>query len=138
MRNALLVVLLVPLAFGSACGSKKSDATGVRRLQVDLRAPGSSRRVGTATLTRLGGDRTLVKISVSNAPERLGPIHIHRGTCGNVTPKPTFTLGPVIRGVASPTVAAPLGELLAEDYVLTIHKSPRQRATNMACGELSD
>jgi hypothetical protein len=44
----------------------------------------------------------------------------------------------VVRGVASPTVAAPLGELLAEDYVLTIHESPQERATNIACGELSD
>jgi hypothetical protein len=138
MRNAFLLVLLVPVAFASACTSEKGDGTDVRRLQVDLRAPETSRRVGTATLTRLGADRTQVKITVSDARRRLGPIHIHRGTCGNATPKPTYTLGPVVAGAASPTVAAPLEELLADDYVLTIHESPEQRATNVACGGLSN
>jgi hypothetical protein len=137
VRKALLLCLVPPLV-ASACGSEKGDRTHVERLQVQLLAPGSARRVGTATLTRLDRDRTQVSITVSNAPDRLGPIHIHRGTCGHVTPKPTYTLGDVVGGSAHPTVDTPLDELLDEDYVLTIHQSPQQRATNMACGELSD
>ena len=71
------------------------------------------------------------------------PTHIHTGTCANFDPNPTYPLTTVILdplsadGVSETTVEeVTLAELLAEDYVILVHKSAEELTNYFVCGDL--
>lgn len=82
------------------------------------------------------------------------PAHIHRGTCEAIEPAPAFplaalTLAPAgaMPAAAEPaaatpaalsvtTVDVPLGDLLADAYVINIHESAEEQAEYLACGAI--
>jgi hypothetical protein len=52
---------------------------------------------GTASLIKQGEKQTKVTLDVTGASGSQ-PVHIHKGTCAQLDPKPAFTLSPVVNG----------------------------------------
>src|SRR5688500_16795448 len=98
---------------------------------------------GWATLTRVEGDVRVEMAVEGEAVTGDHPTHIHTGTCDDFDPNPTYPLTTVILdplsadGVSETAVDdVPLDELLADDYVILVHKSAEELTTYFVCGDL--
>jgi hypothetical protein len=63
------------------------------------------------------------------------PVHIHKGTCAQLDPKPAFPLSPVVNGKSETVVNAPLAEL-EKGYAINGHKSAQDIKTYVFCGDI--
>jgi len=98
---------------------------------------------GTASVTPAGDG---VAVSMQLTGEDLTgnhPTHIHTGTCDNFDPNPTFPLTTVVldevneQGKSETTVPdVALDELIDDDYVILVHKSPEELTVYLVCGEI--
>jgi hypothetical protein len=94
---------------------------------------------GTATLTKSGDKQTKVVLNVTGAPAGVSqPVHIHKGTCDKLDPKPAFPLSPVVNGKSETTVNASLDSLQKGGYAINGHKSAQEVSTYVFCGGLAD
>lgn len=94
---------------------------------------------GTATLTKSGDKQTKVVLNVTGAPAGVSqPVHIHKGTCDKLDPKPAFPLSPVVNGKSETTVNVPLDSLQKGGYAINGHKSAQEVSTYVFCGSLAD
>jgi len=125
-RFAALVAVLAFVAVASGASAQET--------KVKLDALGSSGESGTATLTA-AGDSTKVVLDVPGA-KGTQPVHIHKGTCSQLDPKPTFPLSPVVNGKSETTVKAPLKDLTAGGFAINGHKSAQDIKTYVFCGEI--
>jgi hypothetical protein len=64
-------------------------------------------------------------------------VHIHKGTCANLDPKPTYPLSPVVNGKSETTVNASLDSLEKGGYAINGHKSAQEAKTYVFCGPIS-
>ena len=102
----LLILGVVLLAMG---GPQPSQAAGP--VTVTLKPQNNSGESGTATLSDEGG-KTKVVVSVTGQPAGTPqPMHIHKGTCDKLDPKPAYPLSPVVGGKSETTVNASLDDL---------------------------
>ena len=62
---------------------------------------------------------------------------IHKGTCSNLDPKPTYPLSPVANGKSGTIVKAPLDDLSKGGYAINVHKSTQDLKTYVSCGEIA-
>ena len=61
-------------------------------ITVPLTAQNNSGETGTAVLTD-AGPKTKVVVEIKGAPAGVGqPLHVHKGTCTNLDPKPAWGL----------------------------------------------
>ena len=96
---------------------------------------------GTAVLTAQG-DKTLVVMDVTGVAGN-HPDHIHRSTCADPEPNPLYPLTDVVLSKADPNghsetvVDVPLAELLADPYLILIHKSKDEIGVYVACGDIA-
>jgi hypothetical protein len=100
---------------------------------------------GTATLEPIGND---TRVAMELSGDQLTgnhPTHIHTGTCANFDPDPTYPLTTVILeevsdvGVSETTVeGVRLRDLLHDDYVILVHKSPEELTNYFVCGDIKD
>jgi Cu/Zn superoxide dismutase len=105
---------------------------------VKLSPQNNSGESGTATLSKSGDKQTKVTLDVSGAPPGVSqPVHIHKGTCDKLDPKPAFPLSPVVDGKSETTVNAPLDTLQKGGYVINGHKSSKEAATYVFCGNIA-
>ncbi len=95
----------------------------------------SSGESGTATLTK-EGDKTKVVLSVTGGPSDPQPVHIHKGTCAKLDPKPTYPLSPVVNGKSETVVNASLDDLQKGGFAINGHKSAKEVSTYVFCGEI--
>lgn len=101
---------------------------------VKLSPQNNSGESGTATLTKQGDKQTKVVLSVTGASGSQ-PVHIHKGTCAQLDPKPAFPLSPVTDGKSETVVDASLDDL-AKGYAINGHKSPQEIKTYVFCGDI--
>jgi hypothetical protein len=103
---------------------------------IAINSQNDSGEKGTATLQQSGPD-LLVHVRVVDPTAETQPIHIHKGTCANLNPVPSYPLTPV-RNRRSYTKVKnlQLSALLASPYAINIHKSPQQAAIYVACGNI--
>jgi len=101
---------------------------------VPLGPQSGSGESGTATLTKEGA-RTKVVLSVQNA-QGTQPVHIHKGTCANLDPKPLYPLSPVTNGKSETVVNASLDDLQKGQYAINGHKSAQEAKTYVFCGDI--
>ena len=127
----LLILGVVLLAMG---GPQPSQAAGP--VTVTLKPQNNSGESGTATLSDEGG-KTKVVVSVTGQPASTPqPMHIHKGTCATLDPKPTYGLPTLIDGKSEATVDVALNDLQAGGFAINGHKSAQEASVYVYCGEI--
>ena len=122
MLTLMLVLALVSPAFAADSGSVK------------LEPQNASGQSGTATLTKEGA-KTKVVLDVKGATGT-EPVHIHKGPCAKLDPKPAFPLSPVVNGKSETVVNASLDDLEKGGYAINGHKSAQDVKTYVFCGDI--
>ena len=96
-----------------------------------------SGEVGNVTMTEIDGN-VVVAVTTQNAPEGAAqPIHIHKGTCDTLDPKPTYPLATLQGGTSTTTLKGmTLAQLQTGDWAINIHHSTSDVPTYYACGNI--
>lgn len=132
VRTILLLPLLILTVLAMLPGS--SNAAEVT---VTLQPQNNSGESGKATLTDTADGKTKVTVTVNGQPSGVAqPTHVHKGTCANLDPKPTYGLPAVINGKAEATLDVALKTLQSEKYAINGHKSAQEVSVYVFCGEI--
>jgi hypothetical protein len=123
------VGLAVAFFVGAASSVGAADSASVK-----LSPQSESGQSGTATLTKQGDKQTKVVLSVKGGSGSQ-PVHIHKGTCAQLDPKPAFPLSPLVNGKSETVVKASL-EDLEKGYAINGHKSAQEIKTYVFCGDI--
>lgn len=96
-----------------------------------------SGETGYVTMTQ-DGDNVVVAVTTTNAPDATAqPIHIHKGTCDTLDPKPTYPLTTLQGGTSTTTLKGlTLAQLEDGNYAINIHHSTSDVPTYYACGNI--
>src|SRR5262245_34193152 len=95
VRLAVIALTVLALAPGIA---------GAADVMVKLDPQSNSGESGTATLSDAGGGKTKVTVNVTGQPAGSQPMHIHKGTCASLDPKPAYPLPALTGGKAEATL----------------------------------
>ena len=134
----VVVAQFVAVVLGSILVGAPSLVLAADSATVTLSALNGSGETGTATLTKSGEKQTKVVLSVMGAPAGVNqPVHIHKGTCAKLDPKPAFPLSPVVDGKSETTVNASLDSLQKDGYAINGHKSAQDVKTYVFCGNVA-
>ena len=133
MKRSLSLALALLAGFGAA-GIAQAAMTPT---QFKISAQNGSGENGTATLLQ-SGPNLIVRVRLSGAPDGVAqPVHIHKGTCDKLDPKPTYPLVTMKDGLSETTLKdVKLSDLLAGTYAINVHKSTTEIGTYVACGNL--
>jgi hypothetical protein len=136
---SLLIVAVLCLGWSATPAS----AQAVSQITTPLEEFEDSGVSGTASLSAVGN---YVGVSMTMSGEPVAgnhPSHIHTGTCENFDPNPIFPLATVDLGSVddqgqsrSLVTDVSLRDLLADDYVILVHKSPEELTNYFVCGEI--
>lgn len=133
-----VVARFVAVVLGLLLLGVTSAALAADSATVKLSPQNNSGESGTATLTKAGDKQTKVVLEVQGAPSGTPqPVHIHKGTCDKLDPKPAYPLSPVVNGKSETTVNASLDSLEKGGYAINGHKSAQEVSTYVFCGEIS-
>jgi hypothetical protein len=133
-----VVTKLAAVALGLLLVGVTSVAQAADSATAKLAPQNNSGESGTATLTKAGDNQTKVVLQVQGAPSGAPqPVHIHKGTCDKLDPKPTYPLSPVVNGKSETTVNASLDSLEKGGYAINGHKSAQEVSTYVFCGSIS-
>ena len=117
-----------------AAGAGLADAAGP--VTVSLTPQNNSGESGTATLTEEGA-KTKVVITVTGAPPGVAqPLHVHKGTCAKLDPKPAYGLTTMANGKSETTIDVPLRTLQTGGFAINGHKSAQEASTYVFCGNI--
>jgi hypothetical protein len=95
-----------------------------------------SGEVGNVTMTQ-DGSNVVVAVTTENAPAVAQPIHIHKGTCDTLDPKPAYPLTTLQGGTSTTTLKnMTLAQLEDGGYAINIHHSTADVPTYYACGNI--
>jgi hypothetical protein len=131
-RGKLLALVLGLLLFGVTSFALSADAASTK-----LAPQNNSGESGTATLTKAGDSQTKVVLDVKGAPSGVSqPVHIHKGTCDKLDPKPAYPLSPLVNGKSETTVNTSLDSLEKGGYAINGHKSAQEASTYVFCGAI--
>jgi hypothetical protein len=128
-RYSAFVVALAMVAGLSSAAVAADSAT------VTLSPQSNSGESGTATLTKQGDKQTKVVLDVKGGSGQQ-PVHIHKGTCDQLDPKPAYPLSPVSNGKSETVVNASLDDLEKGGYAINGHKSSQDVKTYVFCGDI--
>ena len=133
-----VVTRFVALTLGLLVLGVTSFAQAADSASAKLAPQNNSGESGTATLTKAGDNQTKVVLEVKGGPSGTPqPVHIHKGTCDKLDPKPAYPLSPVINGKSESTVNASLDSLEKGGYAINGHKSAQDAKTYVFCGPIS-
>jgi Cu/Zn superoxide dismutase len=115
-------------------GAGLAEAAGP--VTVPLTPQNNSGESGTATLTE-SGTKTKVVVAVTGAPGGVAqPLHVHKGTCAQLDPKPTYGLATLTSGKSETTIDVPLASLQGGGFAINGHKSAQDVSTYVFCGAI--
>jgi hypothetical protein len=102
-----------------------------------LNPQNKSGETGAVTMTQDGAN-VVVAVTTTGAPEATAqPIHIHKGTCATLDPKPLYPLTTLQGGTSTTTLKdMTLAQLQTGDYAINIHHSTSDVPTYYACGDI--
>jgi hypothetical protein len=89
-------------------------------------------------MTEAGGNTT-VSVTTMNGPGETvaQPIHIHKGTCDTLDPKPMYPLTTVMGDKSTTTLKGiTISQLEASDFAINVHHSTSDVPTYYACGNI--
>jgi Cu/Zn superoxide dismutase len=127
VRLAVLAVMVLALAAGPVSAAE---------VMVKLNPQNNSGESGSATLTDTPDGKTKVTVNVTGQPAGSQPMHIHKGTCASLDPKPAFPLPALSGGKAEATVNATVDALQKEKFAINGHKSAQEASVYVFCGEI--
>lgn len=111
-------------------------ARAVGPTTVQLTPQNNSGESGTATLTEQG-TKTKVVVDVKGAPAGVAqPLHVHKGACAKLDPKPAYGLATLTNGKSETTIDVPLASLEAGGFAINGHKSAQDVNTYVFCGDI--
>ena len=128
-------------------GSMGSPSAGAAEVTVTLKQQNNSNENGMAKLTQ-GPKGLVVELQTTIAPTSPQPVHIHRGTCAKLDPKPLYPLQNVTAGTdpqgkpigvsvtTLPNVT--LDQLTKGEYAINVHKSLNDIPTYVSCGDIQN
>ncbi|MGH7319786.1 MAG: hypothetical protein ACRELA_09215 [Candidatus Rokuibacteriota bacterium] len=111
-------------------------ASSAAEVKVKLDPQNNSGESGTATLTDVAGGKTKVVVNVTGQPAGAQPMHIHKGTCAQLDPKPAFPLPNLAAGKAEATIDVSVATLQKERYAVNGHKSAQEASVYVFCGDI--
>jgi hypothetical protein len=82
---------------------------------------------------------TIVTVTTQNGPGAAvaQPIHIHKGTCDTLDPKPMYPLSTLQNGTSTTTLKGmTIEQLEASDFAINVHHSTSDVPTYYACGNI--
>ena len=133
MARCLILALTLAGLF-AAVGINPAEAAGP--VTVQLTPQNSSNEQGTATLTS-EGNKTKVVVAVNGAPAGLAqPLHVHKGTCAKLDPKPAYGLTTLANGRSETTIDVPLNTLQTGAFAINGHKSAQDANPYVFCGNI--
>ena len=109
---------------------------GAADVKVDLKAQSNSGETGTATLSDAGAGKTKVVVELMGAPATAQPMHIHKGTCAKLDPKPAWPLTNVTGGKSETTLNVAMSEIQKGEHAINVHKSAQEASVYVACGDI--
>ena len=145
-RWGMIAVAGVICGCASAPGPGSRDTFNVRLIA----GPQNAGQVGEASFTA-EGDATNVVLFLSGVPERVTrPVHlytyIYEGTCGNLSPKPAFSLNEVVLARATSSsgpgftldkvAPVPLPKLRSGPYAIVVRTQAPDLDQEMFCGNI--
>jgi Cu/Zn superoxide dismutase len=117
-------------------GSGVGLAVAAGPVTVPLTSQSDSGESGTATLTE-EGSKTKVVVAVNGAPPGVAqPLHVHKGTCAKLDPKPAYGLTTLTNGKSETTIDVPLRTLQTGGFAINGHKSAQEANTYVFCGNI--
>ena len=103
---------------------------------VQLTPQNNSGESGTATLTE-DGSKTKVVVAINGAPAGVPqPLHVHKGTCAQLTPAPAYGLTTLADGKSETTIDVTLTALQQGGFAINGHKSAQEASTYVFCGNI--
>lgn len=138
-----VTLLVIPIFFLSALVGPAS-AQLISQVTIPLNEYQGSGVSGIASLSAVG-NYVQVSLRLEGMPI-VGehPAHIHTGTCEDFDPNPIFPLTTVDLGVIdgqggsrSLVQDVSLRDLLADNYVIVVHKSAEELTSYFICGDIS-
>src|SRR5438552_9946512 len=132
-KVTILVLAAMALWVVSAAGSYAQPIP----VTIQLSEQNGSGESGTATLSDMGNGQTHVVLNLSNAPGVAQPAHIHKGTCANLDPTPTYPLTSVTNGQSDTMVPVSLVNLTSGTFAINVHKSAAEAGVYVACGDIT-
>jgi len=125
--TAALVLATSTFALAAAMGPVKFT----------LHPQNHSGETGYVTMTQDGAN-VVVDVTTERAPaDTAQPIHIHKGTCDTLDPKPTYPLSTLQGGKSTTTLKnMTLDQLETGGFAVNIHHSTSDVPTYYACGNI--
>ena len=115
-------------------GAGRAEAAGP--VIVQLTPQNASGESGTATLTEQG-TKTKVVVGINGAPAGVAqPLHVHKGTCAQLDPKPAYGLTTLTDGKSETTIDVSLTQLQTGGFAINGHKSAQDANTYVFCGNI--
>jgi Cu/Zn superoxide dismutase len=131
LRWALAVAAVLALS-----GTGSGAARVAESVTVQLTPQNNSGESGTATLTE-EGTKTRVAVAVTGAPAGVAqPLHVHKGTCAQLDPRPAYGLAALTGGKSETTIDVSLAALQAGGFAVNGHKSAADVSTYVFCGAI--
>jgi hypothetical protein len=131
LRSAAMTAALVLATSSMAVAAMSMGPT-----KFTLHPQNHSGEVGNVTMTQ-DGDNVVVSVTTENGPDLAQPIHIHKGTCDTLDPKPTYPLTTLQKGESTTTLKnMTLAQLEDGGYAINIHHSTADVPTYYACGNI--
>ncbi len=101
-----------------------------------LHPQNGSGEIGNVVMTQ-DGDNVVVNVTTEYNPDLAQPIHIHKGTCDTLDPKPTYPLTTMQKGTSTTTLKnMQLADLETGGFAINIHHSTSDVPTYYACGNI--
>ncbi len=101
-----------------------------------LHSQNNSNETGIVTLTEADGNTT-VAVVTTGAPALAQPIHVHKGTCATLDPKPLYPLTTLQDGRSTTTLkGVSIAQLEDGNFAVNIHHSTSDIPTYYACGDI--
>jgi hypothetical protein len=105
-------------------------------LKFTLHPQNGSGEIGNVVMTQDGSD-VVVNVTTQYNPDLAQPIHIHKGTCDTLDPKPTYPLTTMQKGTSTTTLKnMQISDLTTGGYAINIHHSTADVPTYYACGNI--
>ncbi|BDE05130.1 hypothetical protein WPS_04060 [Vulcanimicrobium alpinum] len=135
MNSSAFSAALVAAIAATALVAEAAPMTMMTKpLAVTMAAQNGSGETGAAML-RDTARGLVVTVHLKNAkgPQ---PMHLHKGTCAKLDPKPAYALHNVVNGMSVTTVpGVTIGELRGK-FAINAHKSTTDIATYVSCGDV--
>jgi hypothetical protein len=109
------------------------------KLSYPLATQNGSGETGTVTIAPTAdGKGSVVTIVTKGQGTDPQPVHVHKGPCAKLDPKPAYPLKTLQEGKSETTLAdVPVSQLTNGDFSVNVHKSTADVNTYVACGDLA-